>query len=311
MWLVRRTVEFRPVTYPTGEQYEIGSGDHRAVITEVGATLRTYRVSGRDVVRGFDDREVVHGGLGQQLLPWPNRIRDGRYPYDGVTQQLALTEPDRNNAIHGLVRHVPWTLVELGADRVVQRVRVFPQPGWPGTVEATIGHSVSEAGLLVEVAVTNLGDVAVPFGYAAHPYLTVGESTVDEVSVTLPAASYLEVDDRLLPIALHPVAGTSYDLRAGEPFGEVNLDTAFTDLASEGGTWAVRLELGERWAELWAEAKFGWLQVYTGADRRDVSIAVEPMTCGPDAFNPGVTHDDVIVLRPGDSFAGRWGIRGA
>ena len=103
------------------------------------------------------------------------------------------------------------------------------------------------------------------------------------------------------------MAGTPNDLRSGAPLGGLNLDTAFTDLAGDDGRWVVRLELGDRWAELWAEAKFGWLQVYTGADRRDRSIAVEPMTCGPDAFNPGITHDDVIVLRPGDSFAGQWG----
>ncbi|WP_246186946.1 aldose 1-epimerase family protein [Microlunatus speluncae] len=300
-----------PPLQPTGEQYEIRSGDHRAVITEVGATLRSFRVGDRDVVRGFGADEVVHGGRGQQLLPWPNRIRDGRYVFEGGDQQLALTEPDRHNAIHGLVRHVPWILVEHAEDRIEQRVRVFPQPGWPGTVEATLRHSVSAAGLLVEVTVTNVGSAPVPFGYAAHPYLTVGEQSVDEVALTVPAGRYLEVDDRLLPLQLRPVNGTTYDLRAGDPVAEVNLDTAFTDLAADDGRWVVRLELGDRWAELWAEAKFGWLQVYTGADRRDQSIAVEPMTCGPDAFNPGITHDDVIVLQPGDSFAGQWGVRGA
>ncbi len=300
-----------PTTMPTGEQYEITSGDHRAVITEVGATLRSYQVGGRDVVRGFAAEEVVHGGRGQQLLPWPNRIRDGRYAFGGGNQQLALTEPDRHNAIHGLVRHVPWRLVEHTADRLEQTVRVYPQPGWPSTIEATLRHRVSADGLLVEVAVTNIGDGPVPFGYAAHPYLTVGEQTVDEVALTVPAGRYLEVDDRLLPIELRPVNGSSYDLRAGDPVADNNLDTAFTDLAADDGRWVVRLEFGDRWAELWAEAKFGWLQVYTGADRRDLSIAVEPMTCGPDAFNPGVTHADVIVLQPGDSFAGQWGIRGA
>lgn len=299
------------MTNPTGEQYEISSGEHRAVIAEVGATLRTYRVEGRDVVRGFGADETPFRGRGQQLLPWPNRIRDGRYVFDGDTQQLALTEPERHNAIHGLVRHVPWTLVEHGADRISQTVRVYPQPGWPDVIETTIAHSISADGLLVEVTATNIGEVPIPFGYAAHPYLTVGERVVDEVSVTVPAARYLEVDERLLPVELRNVTGTGNDLRRGGPLGEVNLDTAFTDLIAEDGRWTVRLELGERWAELWGEAKFGWIQVYTGADRRDLSIAVEPMTCGPDAFNPGVTHDDVIVLQPGDSFAGSWGIRGA
>lgn len=297
---------------PTGNQYEISSGDQHAAITEVGATLRTFSVGGRDVVRGFGADEVVSGGRGQQLLPWPNRIRDGRYTFNGVEQQLSLSEPDRHNAIHGLVRHVPWVLVEHTTDSVTQQVTVYPRSGWPGTVEATIRHSVSEAGLLVEVTVRNLGDETVPFGYAAHPYFTVGEDTVDDVVLELPAAQYLEVDERLLPVEIRDVDGTEYDLRsATEALGSRGFDTAFTGLTrGEDGLVRVRLSRGERFAELWADESMGWIQIFTGDERRDLSIAVEPMTCGPDAFNDGPTHDDLITIAPGDSYAGRWGVSG-
>jgi aldose 1-epimerase len=299
------------MTNPTGEQYEIVSGEHRAVVTEVGATLRSYTVDGRAVVRGFEAAEVVAKGRGQQLLPWPNRIRDGRYTFEGTEQQLSLSEPTRHNAIHGLVRHVAWTLVEQTEDSVTQEVRVYPESGWPGILEARVIHAVSERGLQVTVRAANIGDTPVPFGYAAHPYLTVGEDTVDEVSITLPAASYLEVDDRLLPVRLAPVEGTPYDLRDGSPLGGRNLDTAFTDLQrDEDGRWRVKLALGERSAELWGDTTMTWIQVFTGEHLRDISLAVEPMTCGPDAFNEGLTHDDVIVLAPGKTYSGRWGIVG-
>ena len=137
------------MTNPTGEQYEIVSGDHRAVITEVGATLRSYTVAGNHVVRGFEADEVIHGGRGQQLLPWPNRVRDGRYVFDGTEQQLALTEPKRHNAIHGLARHVVWSVTEQTEDSLTQQVRIYPQLGWPGTIEASITHTVSDRGLQV------------------------------------------------------------------------------------------------------------------------------------------------------------------
>jgi aldose 1-epimerase len=299
------------MTYPTGEQYEIVSGEHRAVVTEVGATLRSYTVDGRAVVRGFEAAEVVTKGRGQQLLPWPNRIRDGRYSFEGVEQQLSLSEPTRHNAIHGLVRHVAWTVVEQEPDSITLQVRVYPEAGWPGILEARITYAVSERGLQVSVRATNIGDTAVPFGYAAHPYLTVGEDTVDEVSITVPAASYLEVDDRLLPVRLAPVEGTPYDLRDGSPLGSRNLDTAFTDLQrDEDGRWRLKLALGERSAELWGDTTMTWIQVFTGEHLRDISLALEPMTCGPDAFNEGITHDDVIVLEPGKSYTGRWGVVG-
>lgn len=296
---------------PTGDQYEIAARDRVAVVTEVGATLRSYSVAGRDVVRGFAADEVISGGRGQQLLPWPNRIRDGRYPFEGRTQQLALTEPDRHNAIHGLVRHVAWQLVSHSQDRVEQTVRVYPQPGWPGTIEATIVHSVGPDGVLTEVTATNIGPGPVPFGYAAHPYLTVGEDTVDDVVITVPAERYLEVDDRLLPVDLVLVEGRPEDLRTPAMFGRRSFDTALTDLArSPDGRWRARLERGERWAELWAGQGLDWVQVFTGGDRRDLAIAVEPMTCGPNAFNPGPTHDGMITLQPDETVSRVWGIDG-
>ena len=298
-------------TNPTGDQYEITFQEQRAVITEVGATLRVYSVDGRDVVSGFAEDEVVHGGRGNQLLPWPNRIRDGRYTFNGVPQQLALTEPKRHNAIHGLVRHVVWDLMDFTGDAVTQRVRVYPQPGWPSALEASITHTLSSDGLEVKVTAINIGSEPVPFGYAAHPYFTVGEAEVDEVQVTIPAASYLEVDDRLLPLRISPVTGTDKDLRAGTALGSTNLDTAMTDLARDtDGRWRATLRLGDRFAELWADETMNWLQIFTGGPYRDWSLAVEPMTCGPDAFNPGPTHDGMIVLAPGESYTGSWGVRG-
>jgi aldose 1-epimerase len=298
-------------TPPTGEQYEIVSGTHRAVVTEVGATLRSFTVEGRDVVRGFEVQDQISGGRGQNLLPWPNRIRDGRYIFNGVAQQLALTEPARHNAIHGLARYMPWVLIDKQPDAVSNRMRVYPQPGWPGVLEAIITHRVSDDGLTVTVQATNLSALELPFGYGAHPYLTVGESRVDEVSVTAPAASYLEVDDRLLPVKISPVDGTDYDLQGGPVLGSVNLDTALSDLARDpDGRWRVKIALGDRYAELWGDETMQWAQLFTGGPNRDASIAVEPMTCGPDAFNAGPTHDDLRVLAPGEVFTGRWGISG-
>jgi aldose 1-epimerase len=299
-------------TAPTGEQYEISSGAYRAVITEVGATLRNFSVDGRDVVRGFSVDEMSKAGRGQNLIPWPNRIRDGRYSFNGVTQQLALSEPARHNASHGLARYLPWVLIDKKMDAVTNRVRIHPQPGWPGTLEAVITHGVGDDGLTVTVEATNVGTTELPFGYGAHPYLTVGESTVDEVTLTVPAASYLEVDEsRLLPLKLSPVDGTTYDLREGRVLGSMSLDTAMTDLGRDAdGRWRVSLVLGDRYAELWGDEAMLWVQVFTGGPSRDWSIAVEPMTCGPDAFNTGPTHDGMRVLAPRATFVGTWGISG-
>lgn len=308
---MRSALAFDLVTYPTGDQYDIALGEQAATVTELGAGLRRYAVGGRDVVAGYDAEAPVKGGRGQQLLPWPNRIRDGRYSFGGVAQQLVLSEPKRSNASHGLVRYVPWALVEHADASVTQRVRVYPQPGWAGTLEATLAHRLTADGLEVTIQVTNLGEVAFPFGYGAHPYLTVGEDQVDDVALSVPAARRLEVDERLLPVALSEVSGTPADLRGGEAVGDRLLDSAYTGLArGADGRWRARLERAGHWSELWADASFDWIQVFTGDDRRDIGIALEPMTCGPDAFNPGPTHDGMRVLEPAQTFSAQWGVSG-
>lgn len=302
----------QPEVLPTGAQLEILHGPWRAVVTEVGATLRVLQRDGRDLVAGFEPDARVVGCRGQQLLPWPNRIRDGRYDFGGESHQLALTEPKRHNAIHGLVNWQPWQTLEHTATAVSQQIVVHPQLGWPGTVVATLTHALDDQGLRVEVQVRNVGPAEVPFGYAAHPYLTVGEDVVDDVSVTLPADRYLEVEpDRLLPIRLSDVEGLPEDLRHGAPLGERVLDTAFTGVhRGEDDRWRVELRRGERETVLWAGPEFGWIQLFTGEYRRDIALAVEPMTCGPDAFNAGPTEDDRLVLAPGAAFTGTWGITG-
>lgn len=295
---------------PTGHQYEISSGSYHAVITEVGATLRMLRSGGNDLIVGFGSNERVTGGRGQQLLPWPNRVRDGRYRHAGRDHQLALTEPERRNAIHGLVRWQPWTLVQHGADHVTQQIVIYPQKGWDTALVATVTHQVSVEGLTVTVAAQNAGDRGVPFGYAAHPYLTAGEPAVDELQVTLPAGSCLRVDDRMLPVAAESVAGSPEDLRHGAPLGAIELDTAFTDLTADSrDIWSVRLAHGDRETKLWADADHRWAQVFTGTDRGP-GLAVEPMTCGPDAFNAPVTAPGLVTLEPGDRYTGSWGIVG-
>jgi aldose 1-epimerase len=299
---------------PTGAQFRISHGAQEAVITEVGAGLREYTVDGVPVLFGYDQMQECQAGRGQHLLPWPNRIGDGRYTFAGRTEQLALSEPERGNAIHGLTRWTPWRLVERTDASVTHELRLFPQTGWPATLDLTLTHALDEGGLAVTVTAANVGAAAAPFGYACHPYLTVGEQRVDEVELSVPADRYLEVDERLLPVAIKPVEGTDYDCRGGEPLAGRAFDTAFTDLAPEedGRSW-VRLRRGDRETALWADRGCRWVQVFTGDSlpeqaRRASGIAVEPMTCGPDAFNDGPTHDGMLVLQPAESVSVRWGI---
>ena len=297
-------------TPPSGEQYEIAFGDQRAVVTEVGGGLRTYAVGARDVLNGYAVDEMATGGRGQVLIPWPNRLQDGRYDFDGRDHRVALNEPQRANAIHGLVRWAAWTAVDDGPGRIFMSHDLHPQPGYPFTLALQIEYRLSERGLRVTTRATNLGPDTCPFGSGAHPYLTVGTETVDDVLLRVPARTVLRTDDRGIPVGALAVDGTELDFRAARRIGPAKLDHGFTELErDEDGLARIQLSDGEghRRTTLWVDESYPYVMVFTG-DLAEVGrrgLAVEPMTCPPNAFRSG---DAVVVLEPGGSWTGTWGI---
>jgi aldose 1-epimerase len=293
----------------------IGHDRQQLVVTEVGATIRSYTVGGHDIVDGFGPDEWSQSGRGQVLAPWPNRLGDGRYEFSGLTAQAALDEPEHGNAIHGLVRWLPWQLEAKAQNVVSVLCRVFPTPGYPFRLDLRIEYRLGRQGLTVTTTAANPGDVTLPFGLGFHPYLTVGADRVDTAVLTLPAASRLVLDGRQLPTGeVRPVAGTEYDFTGGRAVGPTRLDTAFCALArdADGLAWAsLEDPASGRSVALWADDCFGYLMGYTGDTlgnhaRRRASLAVEPMTCPPDAFRSG---RDLVVLAPGQEWQGSWGLR--
>jgi aldose 1-epimerase len=290
---------------PSGEQIDISFDDQEVVVTEVGAGLRTYSSDGRDVLDGYPPDQLAGSGRGQLLIPWPNRIRDGSYELDGRRHQLPLNEPERSNAIHGLVRWSSWSVAERTTQRVVLAHVLRPQPGYPFTVELRVEYSLSPEGLAVQTTATNASADACPYGAGAHPYLAVGAGGVDEAVLRLPAQAVLETDERGIPVGSAPVGGTELDFRKPRPVGRMRLDHCFTDL-DRGEDGRVRVEIDR--TALWADESYPYFMVFTGdglpdADR--TSLAVEPMTCAPNAFASG---DGLVVLEPGESHTAAWGI---
>ncbi|WP_409329705.1 aldose 1-epimerase family protein [Trujillonella humicola] len=298
---------------PTGEQFVLASGDATVTVVEVGGGLRGYRHGDRELLDGYAVTETAdEGSRGHVLAPWPNRIADGRYRWDGVEHQLALTEPARATAIHGLLRFVAWTPVDRARDRVALEHLLHPQPGYPFTLRVQVAYELGEAGLRVTTTATNEGEVPLPYGEGHHPYLSAGPGRLlDECTLVVPAATRLDTDARGIPTGASPVAGTEVDLRAGRRIGGLVLDTAFTDLARDDrGLAHVRLTGPDgTGAAVWLNDAYGWLQLYTGdamrRDRRRRGLAVEPMTCPPNAF---ATGEGVRRLEPGESATGTWGI---
>jgi aldose 1-epimerase len=300
---------------PSGRQYEIRHGDQRAVIVEVGGGLRRYETADGCRLDGYRRDEMCSGGRGQPLIPWPNRVRAGRYEYGGHSFRLALSEPEAGNAIHGLVRWVNWRAVDHEVDRLVVEHRLHPQPGWPGVLDLRIEYALSSDGLSVTTMATNAGADPCPYGAGFHPYLTLGTDTIDELILQAPGRRYLENDTRGIPIGDHATAGTPFDYTTARPIGAARLDTGYTDLARDhDGRAQVRLGTvdGQDGVSLWLDRAYSYLMLFTGdtlapAARRR-GLAAEPMTCAPNALASGA---GLISLEPGETHRASWGIEPA
>ena len=303
---------------PTGIQYDLTlqtpSGTARAVVTEVAAGLRSYSVNGIDLVETFDEFVQPPMAAGIVLVPWPNRIRDGQWTQNGIKRQLALTEPTRQNAIHGLLRFAAYRELSRQSDSVTLGATVFPQSGYPFHLETEVTYALTAEGLNVTHRVTNVGAEAAPVAVGAHPYLKIGDVPTGDLVVRVDAATHLDVDDRLNPTGETPVDDTRFDLRAGIAVGDLDLDDGFGGVGSAGEHTLTATD-GRR-VTLWGDENMRYVQVFTprifpvstaGAEPiRGQAIAIEPMTAPADAFNSGA---GLHWLAPGEQWIVRWGIR--
>jgi aldose 1-epimerase len=290
---------------PTGAQFELRRGRQRLVVTEIGAGVRSWTVAGQELLASFSPGEYDAAFCGRVLVPWPNRVRDGRYAFDGAEHRLELTEPERGNALHGLVLHSRWHGVRTSARRVSLSYELHPRAGYPFALALAVSYELASGGIVMTLHATNVGAERAPFGAGFHPYLTPGTSHVDDAVLEIPAGTRVPVDERLLPSGpATPVDGTELDFRSPRRLGAVRLDACFGDLGrSPAGVARVRIgtHAGAGQLTVWMDERFRFVQVFTA----DAAIAVEPMTCAPDAFNTG---DGLVVLEPGASFTGRCGL---
>ncbi|OUC92116.1 aldose 1-epimerase family protein [Streptosporangium minutum] len=291
-------------------QFTLRSGTMHAEISERAAALRVLRHGERDLVTSWQADGPIPYYSGTLLAPWPNRIADASYVFEGETHRLVANEEDRGTAIHGLVAEVDWEAVEwLAVEDEHGFVRlaytITPSPGYPFTIALQVLYSLAPDGLTTTLTAENLGDGPAPYGCGPHPWLLPGD--VEGYELHVPATKVLLVDDRLLPRSLEDVSGTPYDFTTGRTVGDTAVDHAFTGIVPDAdGLARVRVSGPDGGVEMrWDAATLPWVQVCTGTGLGHSGLAVEPMTCPPDAFNSGT---DLVVLQPGDKIETSWTI---
>ncbi len=269
------------IASPTGQQWRIGHGRQEVVVCEVGATLRAYSVGPTTVLDGFGADEWSHSGRGQVLAPWPNRLADGRYEFNGVRAQAALDEPERRNAIHGLVRWMPWTLQTRHQNQLSLRLQLHPSPGYPFSLLLEIEYHVGREGLTVTTRAQSLEESPIPFGIGFHPYLACrGRHGRRRHPARAGAPDPRHGRPRAPDGGLTPVEGTDRDFTTARFVGPAVLDTAYTTLERDAdGLARATLDApgGVGGAALWVDRR---LPVPDGVHGRHARRGPATPACG-------------------------------
>lgn len=297
--------------------------DQRAVLSPWGASLRRYFLVGdhgreTDIVWGYSGGSQKKGGQGDVLIPFPGRVAEGRYSFDGLSLQLERNDKEGPNAIHGFVRNLPWRMHQDKAHAVMFEVSLdaadYAPRGYPFSVVVHVTYSLNAHGLSCAFSVRNIGGTAAPVGVGFHPYFTVGTERVDEAEAKIPAGGYLEFNEQLAPTGRVIAAkGTDWDYREFRTIGPRRFNHCYLELERDTAGMAsasLRDRKTGRTIDVVMDRAFSALVVYTGdaiADAPRQALAIEPMTCATDAFN----HPEWGLKRllPGEAFAGSYTVR--
>jgi aldose 1-epimerase len=295
------------------------TGEYAIILPYLGGTINSIALRHKEqlieILNGYaSDKEASANQSssfkGSNLFPFPNRIRGGKYEFGGESFQLNVNFPNENNAIHGLLFDQEFKILESrdgeqGCKLIIVYKPATKPSGYPFEYSLEVTYQwKAKVGFECTSRVTNESEIDIPVGIGWHPYFKAASEKIDELWIQFPALTVLEVDSKLIPTGKSKPYSTFNKLKQ---ISDTQLDHCFAleTVASPaeiiihnqklGFGFKIRQEIGKR--------MYNYLQIYTPPDRK--SIAIEPMTCIPDAFN---NKTGLITLVPGKSTYTTWGV---
>lgn len=282
-----------------------------ALVSPVGASLLALELSGLKIIEQVaNNRSEFYAGV--VMAPWSSRLSGGRYELgDGRVLQVPINEPNRNNALHGLVYNRSFEIKRQSESAVELVIEIKPSEGYPFHLLLAVSYELEEGELFVSFAVRNLSREEAPFGIGFHPYLSTHWAE-GPVLLHSDAKSVLTLDENMIATGKTLTFGSDKDLSTGKKVVAAELDDDYTDLEFKMGTASTKFltEAGEG-IELWQEGIFKHTVIYTTDSFETdtgviTAVAIEPSTSEVNAFN---SKQDLLMLAPGQTRSGGWGIR--
>ena len=289
----------------------ISMGEYEANIRLDGGGLSKLTYRNRNLVEPYSSETSAKYFGGALLAPWPNRVRDGHYKIGETEYQLPINERNRNNALHGLIDNLEWFVHTRSDSELELETTLEESAAYPSSLQMKVRYRLSERGLEWRLGAKNIGEKQVPYGASIHPYLVADSGTkVNDWFLQLPAEEVLKVElERLLPIELRRVDREELDFREKSLIDAREIDHAFKVAESPSER---KIEVTGPTGEgvrICFDSASRWIQIHTADRDGDSSgrscLAVEPMSCPPDAFNSGT---DLVMLSPGEEHLMNWSI---
>ncbi|MDR2748921.1 MAG: hypothetical protein LBB10_03420 [Bifidobacteriaceae bacterium] len=292
-----------------GNNYEIGFTDsknrkHKLTLASIGSSIRKYTIDNLDIVVPYNADEMPNYFQGQVLFPWPNRLEDGKYEFEGTSVNADINERDKNNQLHGLSPLYSFDLIDKDENWIKMGLQLPPSRNYPFMIRVEILYTLTDKGLEIKTFAKNEGEKNAPFALGWHPWFSP-RGSLDSCSLHFKAESYIYSDSRLLP-AKEGEVPTTFDFSTEKSLQDISLDDAFANVAENKVSFKAA---DGHITTIQADENYKAFQICSadfaeGADHR-FGLAIEPMTAWANAFQ---THKNLIIIKPGQTINNSWRI---
>jgi aldose 1-epimerase len=243
------------------------------------------------------------------LVPFCNRIRDGRASFEGRDIRMPSNHPgeDATHPLHGLAWRMPWEVMHAEQGAAELALAVDASEAWPWRFSARQEFALAERVLTVTMTVRNEDTAAMPLGLGHHPYFPHHPGT----RITSPAQAMWVADAEVMPLRLD--AGGAVDaLRQGVELSRLDLDNNFIGWQrSTRIEWPADVHGPVRVLTMEAESPLDYFVLYSPRGRD--SFCAEPVSQCTDWLNllPKYGHGPLggARLAPGESLQARFTLR--
>ncbi len=300
------------------KEIELNYKNQSLVINILGGGIKEYYLvkngQKENIIYGYSKDEEKSGSMGDILFPFPGRIENSEYTFEGKKYKLSGLKIKDGHAIHGFAKLAIWKLINKTENSATlsfsMTKKEYEAKGFPFGLTINVTYSLSGKGLMCSAEILNMGDEAAPFGLGFHPYFSINGAKVDEMFLQIPANKMVEFAPNLKPTGQFLEIDGDLDFGTQKKIGDLVIDNCFTDLNYENDEAKTTLSVGDVKITIWQDQNLPYLQLYSadtiGEDHLRKGLAIEAQTCTGFVLN--MPEMGLKVLQPGEKFTASWGI---